>query len=1164
MDATQLVSQLSSLQRLAHATLETVDYQSKLLGISKDCLTNGLDLAKTATEALKNLQSLLNENERTRQASSLEEMESLNYEEESSQEATSTPSTDGDMGKVEYDDFPNEIPSVEVKEPKDDKASSHPDVSAELFDDFEEEEDIDENMLAEIDAMCEAAANSSTDTIQDSTTSRDDEDETLNDLSVTPPSKKYIDALKKSFGHASYRPMQWKIIHSILKNRRDQCVVMATGYGKSLCYQFPSVFTGGVSIVISPLISLMEDQVQALKIANIKACYLGSAQKDMAQAKRNMIRGEYRLVYMTPEFASVATDLIEEMQTKVGITLVAIDEAHCVSQWGHDFRSAYRTLGNLRQLLPEVPFLALTATATPMVQRDICKSLRLKNPDVTCTSFDRPNLYLQVDLKTGDVQSDLANILVESRKFYYEFDGPTIIYCPTKKATESVGSTLKNLGVKADIYHAGMNPDRRKENHHKFVRDELQCIVATVAFGMGIDKPDVRNVIHYGAPKDIESYYQEIGRAGRDGMPSNCYAFYSRGDFTLNWHFVREIRSAEFQEHKSKMIKKIEDYVQTSQCRRKLILSHFQHNAKSALTGSRDCCDNCKRKLEKGSDSAASSQPDELDLSKELHHLLSAIDATRGRYGLSVPIFFLRGSSSQRVPNYLFKHKNFGIGKYRSEKWWKAFAYQVLHMSLLAEQSIAGNRFCSTVGLSRTGENWYRDMERGTNASFMIEPSQELRAVMKEKERAKPTILPKTTPAPLTRHILPRVQTGDWVQFMQASVGGASEDIVATQKPVDPKEQELQGKLYSKLMNLRNDIASDIGAAPYMVANNKNLLDLAVIRPANINSMLKIDGIAQARAEKFGIQFIDAIKAYCKEKDLEMDNFPASAPSSISEKPEGSQSNGSSSGGCTFLRGAKVGTLSETKRESYTLFHEKGMTLEDIAVMRGLKVSTIGGHLADAIEAGYPVNFARAGITSAVQKEIEQVIRNPPINSDISALGPIKELLPQYEYHEIKLVIAILKVQYGMPVKVSALSDTSSPSSSQGSNASQSTRPGRFDSPTSSKRSRFPNSSPTPSATSTPSSKPSAVTKQHSIPAYMTKPQKEVLKRSQTLPDMPPTSPPAKGNVPPGQSKGDQSSSKRKLPSWFSGSAVKKGKNEGGTQEVSTKKKLKGNALFRK
>eukprot|EP00057_Strongylocentrotus_purpuratus_P011613 XP_011666087.1 PREDICTED: Werner syndrome ATP-dependent helicase-like [Strongylocentrotus purpuratus] len=321
----------------------------------------------------------------------------------------------------------------------------------------------------------------------------------------------------------------------------------------------------------------------------------------------------------------------------------------------------------------EVPFLALTATATPMVQKDICRSLHLKNPDVTCTSFDRPNLYLQVQLKTNDVENDLANILIETQKFNYEFDGPTIIYCPTKKATESVGSTLKNLGVKADIYHAGMNPERRKENHHKFVRDELQCIVATVAFGMGIDKPDVRNVIHYGAPKDIESYYQEIGRAGRDGMPSNCFAFYSRADFVLNWHFVREIKSVEFQEHKAKMIKKIEDYVQTSQCRRKLILSHFQHNAKSLLTGSRDCCDNCKRKLEGGEDSVENSQSRELDLTKELHHLLSAIDITGGRFGLSIPIFFLRGSFNQRLPQHLTKHKKFGIGKYRPEKWWKAF-----------------------------------------------------------------------------------------------------------------------------------------------------------------------------------------------------------------------------------------------------------------------------------------------------------------------------------------------------------------------------------------------------------------------------------------------------------------------------------------------------------
>ncbi|XP_071808561.1 bifunctional 3'-5' exonuclease/ATP-dependent helicase WRN-like [Asterias amurensis] len=864
------------------------------------------------------------------------------------------------------------------------------------------EDDINEDMLQQFDAVCAAAdEESSSQELKNEESDDSDTDEENYDPSVPPPEQKYIDVLKTHFGHARFRPMQWKIIHSVL-TRRDQCVVMATGYGKSLCYQYPAVFTGGTSLVISPLISLMEDQVFSLSIANIKACLLGSAQSAMGRIKQEALNGDYRVVYLTPEFASEAHKFLRDLQQRVGITLVAIDEAHCVSQWGHDFRAAYRTLGEVRTLLPEVPFVALTATATPEIRKDICKSLRLKNPQVTCTSFDRPNLYLEVNMK-GDIASDLQSLMVETRKLYYEFDGPTIIYCPTKKATEKVGSVLQQFGVKSGIYHAGLSPSIRKQTHHKFVRDELQCIVATVAFGMGIDKPDVRNVVHYGAPKDIESYYQEIGRAGRDGMPSTCYVFYAPGDFATNRFFLRDIQSAAFKAHKSRMMQKMEQYLVSIKCRRRSILSHFEANGNtvSAVMNTDQCCDNCKHK---DSPTGGTVGSDEKDFSKELHHLLTAIEATGGRFGLSVPILFLRGSLNQRLPSHCQKSKDFGCGKYHPEKWWKSFARMALTEGYLAEKQLMGG-FGSTVELSSKGYRWLKDAKYGQNSSFKMVPNKEMLSFDKNAV-IKPTVLPQTAGP----QILPSVQVSNWKQVSYDDVGPGP-SMKAAQPKVDLKEQQLQGVLYSKLMNLRNSLAAEMGAAPYMVANNKNLHDLAIIRPSSKQSLLKIDGIAEARAEKFGARLIEAICEFCKENSLKMDNFPATVPSHIADTKK--------TQGVVFQRSSIVHQISDTVRESYNLYHEKNMSLGEVAKERNLKETTVGGHLAEAIKAGYPVNFSKLGVSQSLRKQIEDVIRSPPINSDISRLAPIKALLPEsVDWYQIKVVLAVLQVQYGMPTSV--------------------------------------------------------------------------------------------------------------------------------------------------
>ncbi|XP_078578386.1 bifunctional 3'-5' exonuclease/ATP-dependent helicase WRN-like [Branchiostoma floridae x Branchiostoma japonicum] len=899
----------------------------------------------------------------------------------------------------------------------------------ELEDDFDD--DFDTQALEEIDAMCTDGV-ITVDDEDDNETDIEEEEEEEKDPSVPPPDKDTIDSLKRYFGHAHFRPMQWKIVRSILKERRDNCCIMATGYGKSLCYQFPSVYTGGTTVVISPLISLMEDQVLGLKVANIPACFLGSAQKDKADVMRNLMRGEYRVVYITPEYAAggAGESVLKDLDKKIGITLIAIDEAHCVSQWGHDFRSSYRTLGKIRDILPNVPIMAVTATATPEVKNDICQSLSLRNPQITMTSFDRQNLFLEVFSK-GNIQHDLKSLMREtSRRFYYEFDGPTIVYCPTRKETENVGQSLKGMGVKCEIYHAGLSNEKRKEVHHRFIRDELQCIVATVAFGMGIDKHDVRRIIHYGAPKDIESYYQEIGRAGRDGMNSSCHVFYSPKDFITNRYFLKDITSEKFHQHKAQMISKMEKYLATTKCRRRMILSHFDKNCKSSVSGMAQCCDNCVEKLKAANRAGQSTrvlttaqmnQDTQVDYSKEAQLMLNAVKATGETFGLAVPVMLLMGSTNQKLPDRCYKMKMYGSGRHRSEKWWKAFARVLKQEDMLTETKAGGGGFSKfsymlTV-LSTKGRNWLNKalMSDGKAVEFKIAPNKELLSFEKDS-----TSLPFTsgkpynaTRAPSTqasassssapgRRILPTVQTSSWVA---SSVPGWV-NISGTppaQKTRSPQEEKLQGELYGKLMQVRNEIAHDMDAPPFYVASNKILADMAKIRPKSMASLLNMDGISDVCAQRVGPKMLPAIQEFCRlHSELNMDNFPT----------QNTQADL-----LTMASNKNCQPLTETVHTSYTMFHSDNLGLDQIARERNIKATTVLGHLSMAISAGYPVNIEKAGLTEQMRDEITKAIRKPPVNSDISRLSAIKEVLPNHiDYGHIKMVLAILQLQFGMAV----------------------------------------------------------------------------------------------------------------------------------------------------
>lgn len=465
--------------------------------------------------------------------------------------------------------------------------------------------------------------------------------------------KAAAEVLQEYFGYKSFRPMQEEIIDTILGGE-DALVLMPTGGGKSLCYQIPALVKPGMCIVVSPLIALMKDQVQALQQNGIQAAFINSSQSttEQQEVSRACMRGDLKLLYVSPEKLGSAG--FQDFLRSLEVNLFAIDEAHCISFWGHDFRPEYSQLRLLKKQYPEVPIVALTATADKITRADILEQLQLEAPEVFIRSFDRPNIRIEVQAANKRLDSIVRYVKKHS-------DEAGIIYCLSRKSTERVAARLRKEGVKAEHYHAQLSSAARSRVQNAFLRDDLQVVCATVAFGMGIDKSNVRFVLHHNLPKNIESYYQEIGRAGRDGLPSEAILYYTFSDFLLHKKILEE-EASKMKDLKMEKLLRLKELVESPICRRRVLLNYFGEPAEE------DCgnCDVC------------SNPPETFDGTVVTQMALSAVARAKQRIPMTTVIELLRGLQSARVRELsLDQVKTFGVGRDLSDGLWRSYLSQI-------------------------------------------------------------------------------------------------------------------------------------------------------------------------------------------------------------------------------------------------------------------------------------------------------------------------------------------------------------------------------------------------------------------------------------------------------------------------------------------------------
>lgn len=504
--------------------------------------------------------------------------------------------------------------------------------------------------------------------------------------------------LKMVYGYDEFKPKQYEIINRVI-NGEDICAILPTGYGKSLTFQVPAIYLDKPAIVITPLISLMNDQRIILDKLGLTSCCYNSTVDNKTELRKEIIRGDYQFIYITPESMVSQKDFLLVLKDTQGISLVAIDEAHCISSYGFDFRPEYRKLKVIKKIFPDVPVLAVTATATKKVEKDICAVLKLDAKPIK-TSFNRPNLYIEVRKKhlskdcTNPIAKDIIPILNEHK------NKPVIIYCLTIKETLKIADVLNNHKYAAGIYHGKMSKEDKQDTHNKFINGEINCVVATIAFGMGINKSDVRAVIHYGCPKNLEGYYQEIGRAGRDGKLSYCYALYNMRDFTLNESLIRASSDEENIQTQINLLKQMKRFIMTDECRRKILLDYFDEDTDNLVC---NFCDNCcgKKQIEK------TVPQTKQDVQYEAKMFIDLIESIQfPPYGAKMYINILRGSKERTITPKLAKNKFYGKGAHKSVVWWKELCDNLIRLQYIRQDYVKGKFMILVLKVTKKGVLW--------------------------------------------------------------------------------------------------------------------------------------------------------------------------------------------------------------------------------------------------------------------------------------------------------------------------------------------------------------------------------------------------------------------------------------------------------------------------
>ncbi len=702
------------------------------------------------------------------------------------------------------------------------------------------------------------------------------------------------DKLKEYFGYNTFRAYQKEIIEALLR-KEDVLAILPTGAGKSLCYQLPALLQPGTALVISPLISLMQDQVVSLYKNDISAAFLNSSlyYQDMQAVLDNL--GDYKLLYVAPERFTDPTFL--ERLKQIPLSFFVIDEAHCISQWGHSFRSEYRKLALLKEHFPACPVIALTATATQDVEKDIQTQLAMRNPTVIKGSFDRPNLTIRLHPKVK-VEKQLQEFLEQQKQW------PGIIYAATRKGVENTFSQLQQAGYQVGRYHAGLSDQERSASQQAFLHDQVNLMVATVAFGMGVHKPDIRFVVHLDMPRSVEQYYQEVGRAGRDGLPADCLMFYGVQDFIVYKSFLEDVEDAAVRQQMKMKTERMYRLCTSAKCRRYELLRYFGEDFPQSNCGA---CDNCLEEAE------------QMEGTVIAQKILSCVYRLRQGLGIRMVIDVLRGSKNQNVLSRGYDRlSTYGLLADLPDQEVRYYIESLLHLGLL---------------MLTEGE--YPVLKWTDQSRAVIDGQQTVyfkkrlfKPVKEEKERFR------------------------------------SRETVSLQ---------YDQKLFDQLRQLRLQIARQEAVPPFVVFSDRALQEMAVYFPQTQAEFSQINGVGPIKWVKYGVQFLEAIRAHGGQRPVALAIEPLAQPLKRRQSAE----------------------------ETIKCYRE-GHSIDQIMHMRQLARSTIFTHLAEAIQNGEDLD-----LTPLVAPDKQVTIRAVIAEVGSERLTPIKEKLPEhFTYEEIRLVAA--------------------------------------------------------------------------------------------------------------------------------------------------------------